>query len=148
MYTFTILSVVTFLCRYCRWLWRNGEPQLIQTVKKNILLSLFQDASKHIPVDQHYKGINDCFKRVYHEQVPISILPLLDQFFSASDKLWLASYLVNFLCYTEKCNVFQRMLIFYFEKSYKNQLNHPILCEEEIKNVLNFVWWESKNFLI
>lgn len=36
-----------------------------------ILLQV-QDASKHIPVDKHYKGIVDCFSRVYQEQGVLS----------------------------------------------------------------------------
>jgi solute carrier family 25 (adenine nucleotide translocator) protein 4/5/6/31 len=38
---------------------------LINRVK--ILLQI-QDSHKHIPKDQQYKGIVDCFSRIYREQ--------------------------------------------------------------------------------
>lgn len=41
---------------------------IVAPLERVKILLQVQDASKHIPVDQHYKGINDCFKRVYHEQ--------------------------------------------------------------------------------
>jgi solute carrier family 25 (adenine nucleotide translocator) protein 4/5/6/31 len=42
---------------------------IVAPLERVKILLQVQDASKHIPVDQQYKGINDCFGRVYREQV-------------------------------------------------------------------------------
>lgn len=40
----------------------------VAPIERVKLLLQVQDASRHIPVDQRYKGIGDCFKRVSKEQ--------------------------------------------------------------------------------
>ena len=41
---------------------------LVAPIERVKLLLQVQDANKNIPVDQRYKGIGDCFSRVYKEQ--------------------------------------------------------------------------------
>jgi solute carrier family 25 (adenine nucleotide translocator) protein 4/5/6/31 len=40
----------------------------VAPIERVKLLLQVQDASKHIPADKRYKGMNDCFSRVYKEQ--------------------------------------------------------------------------------